>query len=254
MSVNVRVTIPLETNQLSKRYGRNTWALQDCALQLPAGRVAALVGPNGAGKTTLLHLSAGLLEPTDGRVQVFGRSPLQQPKETLPRLALIAAIRIVVEFNLRPNYQPQIVVTRSPGEPDQRHPLQRTESDESPAMCPARGVSWELSRLPAREPLLDVPVDRDCHLRLARSWRRSVASSRRLSHRPNLFCADCASCAAACMASTGARQFSVLPCQRCLLLHSSLAAFFGALRRPVSPSRCGHVQVRRAVPLRIVAC
>jgi ABC-type multidrug transport system ATPase subunit len=38
----------LETTKLSKRYGR-TWALQDCTLSLPAGRVAALIGPNGAG-------------------------------------------------------------------------------------------------------------------------------------------------------------------------------------------------------------
>jgi ABC-2 type transport system ATP-binding protein len=45
----------LETTTLSKRYGR-TWALQDCSLALPTGRVAALVGPNGAGKTTFLHL------------------------------------------------------------------------------------------------------------------------------------------------------------------------------------------------------
>jgi ABC-type uncharacterized transport system ATPase subunit len=60
----------LETTKLSKRYGR-TWALQDCTLSLPAGRVAALIGPNGAGKTTLLHLSVGLLEPTAGEVQVF---------------------------------------------------------------------------------------------------------------------------------------------------------------------------------------
>jgi len=39
----------LETTSLSKRYGQ-TWALQDCTLALPTGRVAALVGPNGAGK------------------------------------------------------------------------------------------------------------------------------------------------------------------------------------------------------------
>jgi ABC-2 type transport system ATP-binding protein len=90
MSVNVSVNAPLETRELTKRYGRNTWALRDCTLALPAGRVAALVGPNGAGKTTLLHLSAGLLEPTHGSVQIFGRSPLQQPKETLPRLGFLA--------------------------------------------------------------------------------------------------------------------------------------------------------------------
>jgi ABC-2 type transport system ATP-binding protein len=79
----------LETNQLSKRYGR-TWALQDCTLNLPAGRVAALVGPNGAGKTTLLHLAVGLLEPTAGQVQVFGCSPLRQPTQALPRLGFVA--------------------------------------------------------------------------------------------------------------------------------------------------------------------
>src|SRR5258708_27485845 len=79
----------LETNKLSKRYGR-TWALQDCTLNLPAGRVAALVGPNGAGKTTLLHLAVGLLEPTAGEGQGFCLSPLRQPSEALPRLGFVA--------------------------------------------------------------------------------------------------------------------------------------------------------------------
>jgi len=79
----------LETAHLSKRYGR-TWALQDCTLALPAGRVAALVGPNGAGKTTLLNLSVGILEPTAGSVQVLGSSPLKQPTKTLPRLGFVA--------------------------------------------------------------------------------------------------------------------------------------------------------------------
>ncbi len=48
------MTLSLETNGLSKRYGL-TWALQDCSLQVPVGRVIGLVGPNGAGKTTLLR-------------------------------------------------------------------------------------------------------------------------------------------------------------------------------------------------------
>jgi ABC-type multidrug transport system ATPase subunit len=64
----------LETDQLGKRYG-NKWALQDCSLHLPAGRIAALVGPNGAGKSTLLHMAVGLLRPDAGAVRVFGQSP-----------------------------------------------------------------------------------------------------------------------------------------------------------------------------------
>ncbi|HEX9414214.1 MAG TPA: ABC transporter ATP-binding protein [Ktedonobacterales bacterium] len=79
----------LETASLSKRYGR-TWALRDCTVQLPAGRVAALVGPNGAGKTTLLHLSVGLLDPSAGDVQVFGHSPRREPKAVLPRIGFVA--------------------------------------------------------------------------------------------------------------------------------------------------------------------
>jgi len=64
----------LEARGLGKRYGRR-WALEDCTLSIPEGRVVGLVGPNGAGKTTLLHLAVGLLAPTSGSVEVLGRRP-----------------------------------------------------------------------------------------------------------------------------------------------------------------------------------
>jgi ABC-2 type transport system ATP-binding protein len=66
----------LEAEGLGKRYGRS-WALRECTVQLPVGRIAALVGPNGAGKTTLLHLAVGLLRPDEGSVRVLGRDPRQ---------------------------------------------------------------------------------------------------------------------------------------------------------------------------------
>jgi ABC-2 type transport system ATP-binding protein len=59
---------------LGRRYGRR-WALRDCTLSVPAGRVVGLVGANGAGKTTLLHLVVGLLEPTEGSIAVLGERP-----------------------------------------------------------------------------------------------------------------------------------------------------------------------------------
>jgi ABC-2 type transport system ATP-binding protein len=61
----------LEAGGLGKRYGRH-WALRDCSLSIPAGRVVGLVGPNGAGKSTLLHLAVGLLKPTAGSILVMG--------------------------------------------------------------------------------------------------------------------------------------------------------------------------------------
>jgi ABC-2 type transport system ATP-binding protein len=68
------VTAALATEGLGKRYGRR-WALSDCTLEVPPGRVVGLVGPNGAGKTTLLHLAVGLLRPTAGTIEVLGRPP-----------------------------------------------------------------------------------------------------------------------------------------------------------------------------------
>ena len=61
----------VEASGLGKRYGR-TWALRQCTLEIPAGRVTALVGPNGAGKTTLLNLAVGLTAPSAGAVTVLG--------------------------------------------------------------------------------------------------------------------------------------------------------------------------------------
>jgi ABC-2 type transport system ATP-binding protein len=77
----------LETTGLGKRY-RRRWALKDCSVSVPAGRVVALVGPNGAGKTTLLHSIVGLLAPDEGNVTVLGQPA--GTRETLPRIAFLA--------------------------------------------------------------------------------------------------------------------------------------------------------------------
>jgi ABC-2 type transport system ATP-binding protein len=64
----------LRLDRVDKRF-RARWALRDCSLELPRGRVCALVGPNGAGKTTLLLLATGLLRPTAGAIDVLGSDP-----------------------------------------------------------------------------------------------------------------------------------------------------------------------------------
>src|SRR5205085_5286467 len=83
------MSVALETTSLAKRYG-SAWALRDCSLVIPEGRVAALVGPNGAGKTTLLQLAVGIAKPTAGRVEVFGWSPHEQPLLVLARVGFVA--------------------------------------------------------------------------------------------------------------------------------------------------------------------
>ncbi len=82
------MTPVLRADGLGKRYGRR-WALRDCALEIPAGRVVALIGPNGAGKTTLLHLAVGLLRPTAGTIEVLGETVADTPAH-LGRVGFVA--------------------------------------------------------------------------------------------------------------------------------------------------------------------
>jgi ABC-2 type transport system ATP-binding protein len=64
----------LTATGLGKRYGRK-WALSDCSLEVPTGRVVGLVGPNGAGKSTFLNLAVGMLTPSAGEIEVLGARP-----------------------------------------------------------------------------------------------------------------------------------------------------------------------------------
>jgi ABC-2 type transport system ATP-binding protein len=78
----------IQTGGLGKQY-RRTWALRDCTLAIPEGRVVGLVGPNGAGKTTLLRLAVGLLAPTCGTITVLGERPAAGPGQ-LARVGFVA--------------------------------------------------------------------------------------------------------------------------------------------------------------------
>ncbi|NJP89358.1 ABC transporter ATP-binding protein [Nonomuraea sp. FMUSA5-5] len=81
------MTAALQAQDLGKKYGRR-WALRDCTLDLPAGRVVGLVGPNGAGKSTLLKLASGQLAPTSGTVTVLGGPPADPAQ--LSRIGFVA--------------------------------------------------------------------------------------------------------------------------------------------------------------------
>ena len=78
----------LRADGLTKRYGRRA-ALDDCTLEVPAGRVVGLVGPNGAGKSTLLNLAVGMLAPTSGTIEVLGGAPASGP-EQLAKVGYVA--------------------------------------------------------------------------------------------------------------------------------------------------------------------
>jgi ABC-2 type transport system ATP-binding protein len=73
----------LEVRDLSKIYtdfwGRpKVKALQNLSLSIPKGEVFGLLGPNGSGKSTTIKLLLGLIFPTTGTAEIFGK-PVGDP-------------------------------------------------------------------------------------------------------------------------------------------------------------------------------
>jgi ABC-type polysaccharide/polyol phosphate transport system ATPase subunit len=54
------------------RGARAFWALRNVTLRIEPGESVGIIGPNGAGKSTLLQVLAGIIQPSEGVVQVNG--------------------------------------------------------------------------------------------------------------------------------------------------------------------------------------
>jgi cell division transport system ATP-binding protein len=63
----------IEFQQVSKRYGRDSMALDDITLAIGTGELVFLSGPSGAGKSTLLKMIAATERPTSGTITVNGQ-------------------------------------------------------------------------------------------------------------------------------------------------------------------------------------
>jgi energy-coupling factor transporter ATP-binding protein EcfA2 len=180
------VSAVIETTGLGKRY-RQRWALTDCTLSVPAGQVVGLVGPNGAGKTTLLSLAVGMLAPTTGAIEVLGGRPAAGPAQ-LARVGFLAqgspvyaglsvADHLKLGAHLNPGWDAALAqgrVDRLDLDRVQRNRQRRRESGQRlpglhadvrlPVLNP--GLPGQprhpgRRRLPARQPLLGLRVDRD---------------------------------------------------------------------------------------------
>jgi len=53
---------------------RGVVAVKDVNLRIESGEVFGLLGPNGSGKSTTLKIILGLVSPTRGRTEIFGRN------------------------------------------------------------------------------------------------------------------------------------------------------------------------------------
>lgn len=86
-----------EIQGLYAGYGKKT-ILKNINLQLPAGKIIALIGPNGCGKSTLLRVLSRLLSPDAGQVLFDGKDIYQHGARFMAKqLALLPQQHIVPE-------------------------------------------------------------------------------------------------------------------------------------------------------------
>ena len=78
--------LPVRARGLVKRY-KEVLAVDHIDLNVRAGDVYGFLGPNGAGKTTTLRMALGLIVPTEGKVELFGRDPMREGARALEGVA-----------------------------------------------------------------------------------------------------------------------------------------------------------------------
>jgi ABC-2 type transport system ATP-binding protein len=96
---------PVRARGLVKRYDE-VLAVDHIDLNVRMGDVYGFLGPNGAGKTTTLRMALGLITPSEGSVQLFGRDPLRHGERALEGVAgFVEAPRFYPYLSARKNLE-----------------------------------------------------------------------------------------------------------------------------------------------------
>lgn len=75
----------LTVNNLSKRF-KDFQAVDDISFSLKEGEILGFLGPNGAGKTTTIQMLLGILAPTSGKIEYFGKDLLKHREQILDQV------------------------------------------------------------------------------------------------------------------------------------------------------------------------
>lgn len=113
--MHVKERLAIEADNLSYSYDGLS-ALKDVGFMLKEGEYLAVIGPNGGGKTTLVKLLLGILTPTTGAIQIFGRPAADRrarldvgyvpQRVSAEAVEFPATVREIVESGRTPRHAP----------------------------------------------------------------------------------------------------------------------------------------------------
>jgi ABC-2 type transport system ATP-binding protein len=69
----------IEIKNLTKNYGKSRGII-DVSINVEQGEVFGFIGPNGAGKSTTIRTLLGLIHPTSGSAEIFGKNCVTNPE------------------------------------------------------------------------------------------------------------------------------------------------------------------------------
>jgi len=160
---------------LTKSFGdgeERVWALRGVDLNVPVGEMTLLVGPSGCGKTTLISVIAGLLEPTAGRVEVFGRGLPEMSDRSKVQLRGQMIGFVFQQYNLLP----ALTAAENAAVPLIAGGVKWSEAvDRAKALLDHLGLNGRRDALPAK---------------LSGGEQQRVAIARALVHEPRLVVCD----------------------------------------------------------------
>lgn len=105
VEIHLNERIVLSVDRLKKSYG-TTIAVDGVSFEVGRNEIVGLLGPNGAGKTTTINMILGVLEPTEGSIEIEGIDVVTHRSKALERTNFAAVYaplpgNLTVEQNLK---------------------------------------------------------------------------------------------------------------------------------------------------------
>jgi ABC-2 type transport system ATP-binding protein len=156
----------IHVNNLSKRFDGFT-AVNAISFNVRQGEIFGFLGPNGSGKTTTIRMMLGLLQPTQGEIEVLGIPISQGTREIQPRVGYMSQhFSLYNDLSVQQNLQ---------------------------FYGQAYGLDKDLLKTRMQEAIAMADLEGHQHTptkNLSGGWRQRLALSAAILHRPNILFLD----------------------------------------------------------------